>query len=89
MNTTGWALVSFAGVWGGLWSHPCEGRGMRKTINRTLGPAGFGTFQVIPVHGPSGNCRQQQESGGQSLGSWCRQALRAARGPLQTAPSAL
>lgn len=44
MNTTGWALVSFAGVWGGLWSPPCEGRGMRKTINRTLGPAGFGTF---------------------------------------------
>lgn len=56
MNTTERALVSFTGVWGrawgGLWSHACNGRRMGKTINRALGPDGFGTFQVISAHGP-------------------------------------
>lgn len=43
MNTVGWALVAFTGAWGGLWSHQCQSRRMRKAINRTLGTV-FGTL---------------------------------------------
>lgn len=88
MNTPGWALVSSAGAWGGLWSPPCEGRGMRKTINRTPGPAGFGTSQVIPVRGPSGNCRQQQASEGRAQAAGANRPYVQPGGPFKQPPAA-
>ena len=93
MNTAGGLLVSFAGVWGKLWSHTWEGRGVWKAINSTLGPACFGTLGIHPCTEPRQYLplalSQQQEQDRQNLGIWCRQVRRAAMVPLQTAPSVL
>lgn len=80
MTQLGGLLVSFVGACDGtmgrLWSHIWEGRGMRKAINRTLGPVCFGILWTHPCAWPQQRLplalNQQQEPGEQSLDSWCR-----------------